>query len=136
MKNISFAILAFITFSILLSSCKKDEGKLPTISFKTGTGYTSASGNVASGTTILMGINAAKSEDKDVLKHINISKSVNGAAATSLFDTDLSGTDGDNYTHDISAVVGTTVGEKDTYTFTVTNRDGLTNAVSLTATVQ
>ena len=83
-----------------------------------------------------MGITASKAEDKDVLKKFNISKSTNGATAVSIFDKDLSGTEADSYSYDYSAVMDTVSGQKNNYIFTITNRDGLTNQVSLTTTVQ
>lgn len=119
-----------------ISSCEKDEGKLPDISFKTGGSYVSADASVTGGTAITIGINAAKTEDKDVLKKFNISRSTNGAAATSVFDKTLSGSEGDNYSYDYTTTLDNVVGQTDKYTFTVTNRDGLVNQVSLTITIK
>jgi hypothetical protein len=129
----SFLLLSIIA---ILASCEKDEGKLPNISFKTGGAYLSADATLAGTSVLLIGINASKSEEEDVLKKFNISKSVNGATATTVFDKDLTGAEGDNYSYDYSEILGTTSGETDKYTFTVTNRDGLTNQVSLTVTIQ
>jgi hypothetical protein len=134
MKTIfrSFILLSIIA---LISSCEKDEGKLPTISFKTGGSYTSANASLAASTSVTMGITAAKAEKKDVLRKFNISKSVNGAAATTVFSKDLSGSEEDNFSNDYTDAIGSTSGETDKYTFTITNRDGLVNQVSLTLTV-
>lgn len=66
----------------------------------------------------------------------NISKSINGAAAVSVFDKDLTGTEADAYSYDFNVTNDTVVGQQNKYTFTVTNRDGLTNQVNLTVTVQ
>lgn len=135
MKNILKAMILF-TAVILIGSCEKDEGKLPNISFKTGGSYISADTSLAGGSTITIGIDASKSENKDVLKKFNISRTVDAAAATSVFDKYLSGSEGDNFSYDYSATLDTIVGQTNKYTFTVTNRDGLVNQVSLTVTVR
>ncbi|MEI6411709.1 MAG: hypothetical protein WCR52_20125 [Bacteroidota bacterium] len=128
--------LAVIALSLsLLASCEKDAGKLPNIAFKTGTNYTSADKTVAKGTTITIGINASKAEDKDVLKSFDASRSVNGAAGVSFFNETTTSANQDNYSKDLDITVGSTAGTEK-YTFTVVNRDGLTNSVSLTLTVQ
>lgn len=129
----SFMLLAFMA---ILVSCEKDEGKLPNISFKTGGIYTSSDATLAGGSTFTVGINASKSEEEDVLKKFNISLSIDGAAATTVYNEDLTGTSEDVYEIDFNATLGNTPGEKNKLTFTITNRDGLTNQVSLTVTVQ
>ena len=53
---------------------------MPAISFKTGSGYTSADGSIAKNTAFLVGIDAARTEDKDVLKTFNASVSYDGGA--------------------------------------------------------
>jgi hypothetical protein len=135
MKNFIKSLL-FISTIALFFSCNKDEGKLPNINFKSGATYTSTDKSINKGTSITIGIDASKAEDKDVLKKFNVSKSINGGTATTVFDKDLSGTEGDNYSYDYTTTVDTTVGQKSKYTFTVTNRDGLVNQVSLTVTAQ
>ncbi len=127
----------FLAMGLLVfSSCEKDGGNLPTISFKTGGSYTSSDATKAVGTSLTIGINAAKAEKKDVLKKIDISRSINGGASTSVFNKDLSGSDGDNYSYDYTGTVDYTAGQTCKYTFTITNRDGLTNQVALTVTAQ
>ena len=126
------AVLA--TALINLSSCEKDEGKLPNIAFKTTSGYTHADATVSAGTPILVGIDASKSEDKDVLKTFNVSKSVDGAAAITVTNTSLTSAQEDSYSVDYPFVAGT-AGHTEKWSFTVTNRDGLTNTVSFTLTV-
>lgn len=119
----------------LLSSCEKDEGKLPAISFKTGTGYTFADMTVAKNTTVLVGIDAAKTEDKDVLKTFDASRAYDTGALSSFINESLSGAQGDNYSRDISITTRNQDGTEK-YVFTVINRDGLVNSVTLTLTVQ
>jgi hypothetical protein len=127
-------LFPILLFSFALFSCKKDEGKLPNISFKGGSGYTSASTTATKNQTVLIGINASKAEGKDVLKTFNASSSFDGGAATTIVQESLSGSQGDNYSKDLSVTTRNQSGTE-TYTFTVTNRDGISNQVSLTLTV-
>jgi hypothetical protein len=135
-KSLSTALIIAVlaTALINLSSCEKDEGKLPNISFKSTTGYTHADASVSSGDPILVGINASKAEDKDVLKTFNISKSVDGQAATTVVNTTLTSAQEDSYSVDYPIIAGA-AGHTEKWSFTVTNRDGLTNTVSFTLTV-
>lgn len=132
--SILFACVALVSV-FFLSSCVKDEGRLPNISFKGGAGYTNANDTIAQNTTITIGINASKAEQKDVLKTFNASKSYDGGTATTFSQVTLSGADGDSYQPDFQITTRAQAGTEK-YTFTVTNRDGLTNQVSLTLTVQ
>lgn len=134
MKKFSLFLSIALTIS-MLSSCEKDEGKLPNIAFKTGAGYTSADMTVAKGATVLVGISASKAEDKDVLKTFNESVAFDGGTNTSVLNESLSGSQGDNYEKDVTITTRNQDGTEK-YTFTVTNRDGLTNSVTLTLTVQ
>ncbi len=135
MKNI---IITSLTIGLLafVSACKKDEGNLPAISFKTGGSYLSHDDSVATGSAILIGINAEKTEDKDVLKKFNLSKSVNGGTDNTIYSKDLSGGEGNNYSFDYKDTLKGASGDKTKYTFTVTNRDGLVNNVSLTVKIK
>ena len=139
MKNLIASKLLFgcllAALFVSLSSCEKDEGKLPAIAFATGAGYTSADATVAKGASVLVGIVASKSENKDVLKTFNVSVSLDSAANTTILNQSLSGSDGDHYETDVPITVRNQAGTEK-YTFTVTNRDGLTNQVSLKLTVQ
>jgi len=135
MKRIIQSLL-LLTIILAFASCDKDAGLLPILTFKTGTIYTSTDVSLAAWTPLTIGINSSKAESEDVLKKFNISKSVNGGASTTVFSKDLSGTEGDNYTYDYGTTVDTTSGQKSKYTFTVTNRDGITNQLSVTVTTQ
>jgi hypothetical protein len=130
-----FYFLLFALLGYSIQSCKEDEGKLPAIEFKTGGNYTSSdvTVSVASLDTLLIGIHAEKTEDLDVLKHFNVSVSADGAAAISVYDEELMGADQDQYDADFNFPVPTLPGHYKV-TCTVTNRDGLTNNVSLTVT--
>jgi hypothetical protein len=136
MKSLFQSVVLASVIAFSLSSCEKDEGKLPDISLKTGTGYTSTDATVATGSDIMIGIEAEKTEDEDVLKKFNISKSVNGATSTTVLDSTLAGAQGDEFNYDFHTTVGSTAGDTEKYTFTVTNRDGLTGQTSVTITLQ
>lgn len=129
------AIIAVFTLTVFISSCEKDEGKLPNISFKTTAGYTSADATVGQGDTLLIGINASKSEDKDVLKTFNASVKFDSAADSTFFNYTIPQAEEDSYTKDITIITRNQAGTEK-YSFTVVNRDGLVNTVSLTLTVQ
>lgn len=133
MKKLN-VFLAIIMSVLFLASCEKDEGKLPNIAFKTGGSYISSDVTLSKDTTVTIGISASKSEDKDVLKTFDETRSYDGAAGTSVYSETLSGANGDNYSKDITVTTRTTAGTEK-YTFTVVNRDGLKNTVSLTITV-
>ena len=71
-----------------------------------------------------------------MLKEFSITKSTNGGTGTSVYSHSMSGSEEDNYSYDFNGTASATVGTKDSYTFTVTNRDGLVNQVSLTVTAK
>ena len=128
-------LLATLAGLFFLSSCEKDEGKLPNIAFKTGGTYVSADKTVGKNETITVGIDASKAEDKDVLKTFDASRAYDGGTASSFLNESLSGSQGDNYSKDVTITTRNQAGTEK-YTFTVVNRDGLVNSVSLTLTVQ
>lgn len=132
MKKI-FSVIAIIIAFAGFSSCEKDEGKLPNISFKSGTGYVSANITLARDTTVTIGISASKAESKDVLKTFDASVVFDGGASSSFYSETLTGTSGDSYSKDLSITTRNQAGTEK-YTFTVVNRDGLKNNVSLTIT--
>jgi hypothetical protein len=134
---LSTAVAAFILTAALfnLTSCEKDEGKLPAISFKTTAGYTSADKNVNSGDAILVGINAAKTEDEDVLKTFNIQHNVISGSAITDTTIVLTSADEDSFSKDFTLTPTGVSGDKVKYTFTVSNRDGLVNNVYFTLTI-
>ena len=133
-KILSITMICFTLFLITSCSSSEDEGKLPNISFKTGGVYTSSDVSLAAGTALKIGINASKSESADVLKKLNVSKSVDGAANTTIDEKVLTGEEGNTYTYDLDTNAEATTGQISVYTFTVTNRDGLVNHVSLKVT--
>jgi hypothetical protein len=129
-------LLSFVIVTAFFTSCKEeDEGKLPNISFKSGANYTSADATVGMGDTITIGIQASKAEDKDVLKTFDATLKYDNGSDSSFYNESLSGSKGDNYSNDIQ-IIARNVAGKESYTFTVINRDGLRNSVGLTLTVQ
>lgn len=132
-KNI-IAILSAVVAVALITSCEKDEGKLPNIAFKTGAGYTSANATVSQGDTLLVGITASKAEDKDVLKKFNVTVAYDGGQDSTIYNLDLTTAQEDNYSYEHNYITRNQAGTE-LYKFTVINRDGLTNTVSLTLTV-
>lgn len=133
MKKIC-SFVAILATIISMSSCDKDAGKLPNISFKTGANYVSSDVTLTKDTTVTIGITASKAEKEDVLKSFDASKVLDGGASASFSSESLSGSNGDNYSKDLSIHVRNSAGTEK-YTFTVVNRDGLKNSVSLTITV-
>jgi len=133
-KALSFVAVSCLFISSFSSCKKEDEGILPSISFKSGSGYTSADATVAKSTVVKIGINAAKTEDKDVLTKFTIVRNYDNGADSTVFTKDLSGSEGDNYSYDLSTTTRAAAGTEK-YTFTVVNRDGLLNKTSLTLTV-
>ena len=140
-KLISTAMIVAVLATALvnLSSCEKDKGTLPNISFKTGTvgsvTYTSTDQHVNVGDILNVGINCSKSEGEDVVKTLNESLSINGGAATTVKNTTIPTANEDSYNEDYLITAAGASGNTLKYTWTVSNRDGLLNSVSLTLTV-
>ncbi len=130
MKNSIFMFAIVAIAAACFSSCEKDEGNLPNIAFKTGSNYLSHSDTISVGDTVMVGINASKAEDKDVLKSFDASKAFDNGSSTSFFSESLSGSNEDSYSKDFTIIARKQAG-KETYTFTVVNKDGLKNTVSL-----
>lgn len=130
-KNFFYSLgLLVILFS---SSCKKDEDKQipPDISFKTDAGYVSTNTTLHTNDTILVGINASKTEDKDLLTHFVATQQYDANAPTTIVNENF---DLDTYSKDMTIITRKTAGiEK--YTYTIINRDGLTNTISIVLTV-
>ena len=83
---------------------------------------------------MLMGITASKSEDKDVLKTFDASQVNDGGASTSIASETLTGANADNFSKDVTITTRNVAGTEK-FTFTVVNKDGLKNSVTLTLIV-
>jgi hypothetical protein len=133
MKTKILSIL-FIVALVSFSSCELfDPHKPPSISFKTGTDYTSEDVTVAKGTTIKVGVIGNKEEDN--MKTYNISYSYDAATTTTTKETfTLSGSEEQHYEKDYDITTRSESGIEKWY-FTITDRDGNIAKLSLTLTV-
>lgn len=137
MKKIALLSIALIglSASVLFNSCSKDStNPKPNIELKKPSGDTTVVAGV--------GVNAEVYCSSDVnLKTLSLTQSVDGAAAAAI-DISGSGSDGTNdlslsdNTKTFSTILSssTNVGTKFTYVFTVTDKNGESNSVSVTIT--
>ncbi len=129
--------LCIISIAALsLFSCKKqdDDGEEMTINFKTDPGYVASDQTLDSGTSVKIGIKAETDNKKDPIIRFNISESVNGYTASTVYSQDL---EDKEFEYDFNTTLSdTTSGNKHLYTFTVTNKDGFNRQQSLTLTVK
>src|ERR1044072_561321 len=130
MKKIR-SVIVCICILFTLASCEKDEGKLPDLSFKTGPGYISANDTIAGDSTFTVGINAAKTEDEDYLKQFTISQSINDSPTYIVRQVTLSGGDRDKFATDFVTSLSPIHRQKNRFSFTISNRDGLVNQLEL-----
>ena len=131
MKTKSILTLFCLVIVMILNSC--DPHVPPSISFKTGVGYTSEDATVAQGAEITVGIIAKKREDD--MKRYNISYAYDGATSTTTQETfSLSGSEQKNYEKDYTFNVRNQAGTEK-WSFVITDRDGNIAKLSLTLTV-
>lgn len=118
---------------IAVTSCKKDKDKQipPNIAFKTSAGYTYANANVTTNDTLLVGITAEKTEDKDLLTRFVATQKYDAGSTTTLINESFNQ---DTYSKDIQIITRNIAGTE-TYTYTIINRDGLTATKTLVLTV-
>ncbi len=134
MKKLTTIFATFVALSFL-ASCDKEEGSLPNIELKTGTGYTSGNATVGKNQTLLVGITASNAVTSDVLKSFDASRIYDGGSSYSFYSESLSVQAGDEYKKDFNITTRDEAGTEK-YTFTVTNKDGYRNSVSVTLTVK
>jgi hypothetical protein len=128
----SLILITLLTFSF---SCKKEKDKQipPDIAFKTGPGYVSGNAIVGTNDTIQVGITASKTEDKDLLVRFVATQQYDASATiVTLLNESFNE---DNYSKDMTIITRKMAGIE-TYTYTIINRDGLTNTVTLVLTVK
>jgi hypothetical protein len=124
-----FAVICFV-----LNACKKDEHKPPTISLKTGTGYTSDNATVAKNQAIKVGIVGDKVED-DMIS-LNASYAFDNAATTTTLQTiSLTGSQQQHFDVDVSFNTRNQAGTEK-YIFTITDADGNIAQKQIVLTVQ
>jgi len=70
-KHLFFAFMMLVSASMFFASCSKDDDKsAPTLSFKTGTGYTSANATVNYNDTVKIGILATSNGSDNIVKFV------------------------------------------------------------------
>lgn len=141
MKKISkfFSMLALAAVAVLSSCTKDDDVKpAPSLDFVAGTGYTTGDVTLAPGSTLKVKWVANKG-DKDMDKFqvtINNAFLVDYApdgAGSNPFT--LKGSNQNTYQGEISTVVSSNVGNVETYTFTVTDKNGNSTSKSIKVTI-
>ena len=121
-RKITNGILFLVALSIAAVSCKKDKHVPPTVTFKTGTGYTATDISIARNTIIKVGIIADKVED-DMLTY-NVSYAYDGAATTITSQTfTLAGAEQQHCDKDVTFTLRNQAGSEK-WTFTITDKDG------------
>ncbi|MCW3070658.1 MAG: hypothetical protein JWO44_548 [Bacteroidetes bacterium] len=136
MKTITsklFLGLLLITAAVFSPACKKEKDKQipPELSFKTGSGYTSSSDSVGTNDTLLVGVNANKTEDKDLLQRFIVTQQYDANSATTILTESFNQ---DTYSKDMTIITRSVAGTEK-YTYTIINRDGLTKTISLVLAV-
>lgn len=129
LKNLkSLYAVALIATTLLASSCKKEKDKMipPILEFRTGGGYTYENDSVGLSDTLLVGVHAEKTEDKDLLRRFVGTQAFDGNSATTFINESF---DQDTYDKDFTIITRNVAGVEK-YTFTIINRDGLTKTIS------
>lgn len=135
-SNKAYSLLTLcllLTGAFLFSSCEKDERVPPELTFKTTAGYTSGDVSAGMNDTLLVGIQADKTEDE--LNTFNISRAIDGGNSTTVDNYTLTGTQEEHYELDYELITGATAAVEN-WTFTVTDRDGNITTKTIVVTVQ
>jgi hypothetical protein len=134
MKTTStFLITLSMLVAMLSPACKKEKDKMipPEISFKTGSGYTYTADSVGMNDTLLVGITASKTEEKDLLQRFVVTRQYDSNSATTILTESFNQ---DTYEKDMTIITRNVPGTEK-YTYTIINRDGLTKTIFLVLTV-
>jgi len=81
-------------------------------------------------------IEAKKTTDKRNLKMFNVSRSVSGGVSESVLNRQLGDSEGSCFSYDFTETLEGEGGQENLYTFTITNRDGITNQLTLKITLE
>ncbi len=130
-------LLMLSLFTLAFASCNKDEDDEMDelhIEFKVGGNYTSTNMTLPKASTGIIGIEAETKKPQDPIISFNISLSISGGTPTTVYNE--SNLNAEFYDYDYVFVIGSISGDIYTYTFTITNKDGLTEQESLTVTIQ
>ncbi len=131
MKKLKLLFLSLAAAStIMLQSCGGDDdaNPKPTVTFKTGTGYTSSSKNVGAGQLVTFGILA---NGEETLKEVKLLVSTGGQPSV-LYDSSFSSK---SFNYDYDVVVSTQVNTSQTFTVQVTDKNGETAESSVTLSI-
>lgn len=121
-KKVTQVILVVCTLAFLITGCEKDAHIPPSVTLKTGTGYTFADGSAARNTAVLVGITADKKEDD--MRTYNVSYAYDGAATTVTSQTfSLAGAEQQHYEKDVTFTTRNQAGTEK-WVFTITDKDG------------
>ncbi|WP_156140427.1 hypothetical protein [Sporocytophaga myxococcoides] len=141
MKKFSkfFSMMALAAVALLSSCSNEDDPKpAPSLDFVAGTGYTTGDVTLAPGSTLKVKWVANKG-DKDMDKFqvtINnaylVDYAPDGAGSNPY---SLKGSNQNTYQGEISTVVSSNVGNVETYTFTVTDKNGNSTSKSIKVTI-
>ena len=134
MKNIFKTFFIVGTLLLTIASCKEDEENELFINFKTTTDYTYANQTLASGDSVLIGIDAGTEKTNDPVISFSVSEAVNGGASTTVYTETLEETD---FQRDFTyTMTDATAGNVHKLTFVIVNRDGIDKQNSLEFTVE
>ncbi len=123
------AAIAVGTF--VFQSCndkEKVDPKPPTMNFLGGVGYTSSDVTIGVGTPFTIGITANHSSK---MKNFKVTLSTDGGVALPVLDSSINT---ENLTYSLTDVAASTVGVTKQYSFTVTDKDGLSTTITITIT--
>ena len=134
MKTIKFLLVLMLPVPFYFG-CEEKEAEIPPdISFKTGSGYTSADVTVAPDSSLTVGIIAINREDD--LKTYNVSVAYDGATTTTTIENfTISESEKDRYEKDVTFKVRDQAGTEKYY-FTITDSDGNIAQLSIMVTVE
>lgn len=128
----TLAVMAILTL-LIGSACKKEKDKMlpPGLEWKTGAGYTYGDVTLTTNDTILVGITATKSEEKDPLTRFVATQKYDNGTAVTIINESFSL---DTYSKDMTVITRGVSGTEE-YTYTIINRDGITSTKKLNITV-
>ena len=115
-------MMLLAAFGVVLNSCKKDKHIPPTVTLKTGVGYTATDVSVGKMVIIKVGIIADKVEDD--MQTYNVSYAYDGATTTTTSQTfTLAGAELQHYDKDVTFTTRNVAGSEK-WIFTITDKDG------------
>jgi hypothetical protein len=139
MNRLIIFITIWIFSTFVFSGCKKDDNSgsdqntKPTISFITGTGYTSADKTVIGGTVIKVGINASKGPNGSNISRFKIESVYNSVVSTVSSDSNLNTP---SYSKPNIYIPSRSVNGVEKFKFEVTDKSGNTSEIEFNITTQ